>query len=65
MIARVLGPLVQRGLSRARRVTEGLLGIKDNRLCSAVSDLSGNNPSVAYGDTSLYTREARIMRIVH
>ncbi len=44
-------------------MTEGLLGINDNRYDSAVIDLSGNNPSVASGDTSLCTREARLLRI--
>ncbi len=52
MIARVLGPLVQRGLSRAPRVTEGLSFIIENRFSSAVIDLLGNNPSVMLGFAS-------------
>ena len=46
-------------------MTEGLSFIIENCLISAVTDLLGNNPSVASGDTSLYTREARILCIVH
>ena len=34
-------------------MTEGLSGMIDNCYSSAVVDLSGNNPSVASGDTSL------------
>ena len=66
-VSRVLGSLVQRELSRARRVTEGLLGINVNRLCFESTDLPGNNPSVMLGfashATSLCTREARSLRI--